>query len=84
MPVYHQGRWSMGTGCTWVIYIAFQHGVPQNRPRLWAVGVRKDTPGAGEGFRGLEIIPAELCLSLNEILETREESDTMERLPSGP
>ena len=67
----------------WAIYNASQQGVPQNRPRLWAVGIKKDTPGAGGGFRGLKPLPAELCLSLAEILEPKDESDTAERLPSG-
>jgi len=92
VPNYQQGRWwqrgveelaAHGYRVHWAIYNDSKHGVPQNRPRLWAVGIRKDTPGAGEGFRGLEPLPAGLCLALADILEPKEESDTAERLPSG-
>ena len=92
MPSYQQGRWwqrrteelaAHGYRLHWAIYNASQHGVPQNRPRLWAVGIRKDTPGAGEGFRGLEPLPADLCLTLADILGPREEGDTVEGLPTG-
>ena len=44
------------------------HGVPQNRPRLWAVGIRKDTPGAGDTFRNLGPLHPTLCLALDDIL----------------
>ena len=63
VPNYQQGRWwqrrteelaAHGYRMHWAVYNASQHGIPQNRPRLWAVGIKKDTPGAGEGFRGLE------------------------------
>ena len=85
VPSYQQGRrWrrkveklaARGYRAHWANYNASQHGLPQNRPRLWAVGIKKNTPGAGEGFRGLEPLPAELCLSLTDMLDPREAGDT--------
>eukprot|EP00974_Lingulodinium_polyedra_P055645 5351961-Lingulodinium_polyedra.AAC.1 len=29
----------------WQIVNAKHHGVPQDRPRFWVVGIRQDTPG---------------------------------------
>ncbi|MFM7982313.1 MAG: DNA cytosine methyltransferase, partial [Candidatus Fonsibacter sp.] len=54
VPSYQQGRWwrhrveeltAYGYRVHWAIYNASQHGLPQNRPRLWAVGIKRDTPG---------------------------------------
>ena len=47
------------------------------------VGVRKDIPGAEEGFQGLEPLPTKLCLSLEEILDPREEGNDAMMLPAG-
>jgi hypothetical protein len=50
---------------------------------LWAVGIRKDTLGVGEGSQGLAPLQTEVCFSLIEIMEPGEEGDTSGRLPAG-
>ena len=78
IPTYQQGRWWRRR-----VEDALQHGVPQNRLRLWVVGLRRDTPGADTGFQGLEALPTQLCLTLKDILDPREESDSAEKAPAG-
>ena len=67
----------------WSVYNALQHGVPQNRPRLWAIGLRKDTPGVEQGLQGLDPLPAGLCLTLDQILDRRGEGDDADNMPMG-
>ena len=65
VATYPGGHWwrarveelqGMGYRVQWGILNAKHHGIPQNRPRLWAVGIRADTMEEGRAF----IMPAEL------------------------
>ncbi|MFM7977727.1 MAG: DNA cytosine methyltransferase, partial [Candidatus Fonsibacter sp.] len=75
---------TQGYRARWSVDNALHHGLPQNRPRLWAVGIRGDTPGAEGGFNGLEPLAARLYLSLSDILDPCEEGDDPAKMPMGP
>ena len=58
VATYQGGQWwrarvaelqDMGYQMQWSILNAKHHGVPQNKPRLWVVGIRADH-GRGQGF----------------------------------
>ena len=58
----------MGYRVWWTILNARHHGVPHNRSRLWAVGIRGDTMGQGKTFAMPDPLPDHLGLSLSDIL----------------
>ena len=66
---------------TWSILNAAQHGVPQNRPRLWVVGIRRDSPGQPSSFKMPDPLPPELRLALGDILAPRRDTDNPDALP---
>ncbi|MFM7989622.1 MAG: DNA cytosine methyltransferase, partial [Candidatus Fonsibacter sp.] len=72
---------SMDYHVQWSILNAAHHGVPQNRPRLWVVGIRKDCPGQPGSFRMPEALPPALRLSLADILAPRTAAEDPEALP---
>ncbi len=47
----------MGYYVRWSMLNARHNGVPQNRPRLWVVGIRKDTLVDGDAFAMPEPLP---------------------------
>ena len=91
MPTYQQGRWwrrraeclvAYGYRVHWAVDNAAQRGVPQNRPRLWVVGLRKDTVCA-DGVVCLEPLPAKLCLMLEQILDQKGDGGDVGKVPNG-
>ena len=90
MATYAGGAWwrdrvleleAMQYHVTWSILNAAQHGVPQNRPRLWVVGIRRDSPGQPSSFKMPEPLPPELRLALGDILAPRRDTDNPDALP---
>jgi site-specific DNA-cytosine methylase len=65
------------------VYNAKLHGVPQNRPRLWVVGLRVDALGAGRPFPRLSPITAEDRPTLADILRPLRVDDDPGRLSIG-
>ena len=59
LVTYQSGRWwasrvdqlrAWGYEVHWAVLDAKEHGVPQNRARLWMVAIRRDAPCIGERF----------------------------------
>ena len=72
---------AMHYNVTWGILNAAHHGVPQNRPRLWVVGLRGDSPGQPADFKMPEPLPPELRLELKDILSPKRATDNPDALP---
>ena len=90
VATYAGGKWwqarvaeleAMDYHAKWSILNAAQHGVPQNRPRLWVVGLRWDCPGRPADFCMPKALAPELRMDLAAILAPRTAQDDPEALP---
>ena len=90
VATYERGIWwqsrvaeleSMQYHVKWSILNAAHHGVPQNRPRLWVVGLRHDCPGRPDSFTMPEPLPLELRMALSSILAPPSDRDDPRALP---
>ena len=90
VATYAGGKWwqarvaeleAMGYHVKWCILNAAQRGVPQNRPRLLAVGLRWDCRGQPANFCMPEALPPEMRMDLAAILAPRTAQGDLEALP---
>ena len=94
MATYRAGRWwqarvgglqAMGYRIQRTILNTNKHhGDPQNRPRLWVVGIRKATLADGKAFGMPGPLPDQLRLSLTAILIPPSATDDSRARPKAP